>query len=86
MGAPDRHAKLAEKLCGDFNVILKAGKEEISIKYGCGVRQGDNLTPTLLIIVMQLVAEEIIKHMIFFMSISTIKVQVEEGDMKHRHS
>ena len=63
MGAPEKYVKWVEKLCGDFEVILKIGREEVCIRYGCGVRQGDNLAPTSLIIVMQLVAEDIIKQL-----------------------
>ena len=64
MGALDKFIQWVEKLYGDFNVILKVGKEEICIEYGCGVWQGDNLVPTLFIIVMQLVAENIINELI----------------------
>ena len=34
------------------------GKEEVGTRRGCGVRQGDNLAPTLFVIAMQLVAED----------------------------
>ena len=34
------------------------------IKYRYGMRQGDNLVPILFIIVMQLIAEDIIKELI----------------------
>ena len=47
------------KLYNDFWVTIKAGKEERTIKYGCGVRQGDNLAQTLFIIVIQIIAERI---------------------------
>ena len=63
MGAPEKYVKWIEKLHRDFGVTLKIGREEIYIKYGCGVRQGDNLAPTLFIIVMQLVAEDIIRQL-----------------------
>ena len=63
MGAPEKYIKWIEKLHQDFGVTLKIGREEIYIKYGCGVRQGDNLAPTLFIIVMQLVAEDIIRQL-----------------------
>ena len=62
MGALDRHEKWAGKLHGDFNVIPKAGKEEIRTKGSCEIRQGDNLASTVLIIVIQLEAEDFIKH------------------------
>ena len=37
MGAPERFIQWVEKLYGDFNVILKVGKEEIIIEYGYGI-------------------------------------------------
>ena len=52
-----------EKLHGDFSTLFKIGREEISAKHGCGVRQGDNFAPTMLIIVMPLVAQDILKHL-----------------------
>ena len=60
IGAPERHTRWVEKSCGDFEVILKIGKEDVAIPCGCGIWQGDNLAPTLLIIVVQLVSEDII--------------------------
>ena len=59
MSMPDRHIKLVEKLHGDFNEVLKISREEIANKYGCDVRQGDNIALNLLIEVMQLVPEDI---------------------------
>ena len=38
IGAPDKFIQWVEKLYGDFNVILKVRKEEICIKYRCGIR------------------------------------------------
>ena len=49
-----------EKLCSNFNVVLKVGNEEKEIECGRGTRQGDYLSPTLLMFVMQLVVEETI--------------------------
>ena len=43
-----------------FEVILKVGIEEIIIKHGCRVVQGDNLAPMLFIFVTQLVNEDIL--------------------------
>ena len=72
---------------GDFNAILKVGKEEISMKHGYGVRQGDNLSPTLLIIVMQLLVEDVIKRTkIKYAPMSIIKTQLEEGLMTKLYS
>ena len=61
MDAPEQHIKWVTKLHGDFEVVLKIGRVEARISHGCGVRQGDNLAPTLFIIVTKLAAEEIIK-------------------------
>ena len=52
MGAPDEYIKWVEESYVDFELFLKIGREEISIKYGFGVRKGGNLSPTLFIIVM----------------------------------
>ena len=46
--------QMGRKLHGAFEVLLKIGRQEISIKRGCKVRQEDNHTLTLLIIVVQL--------------------------------
>ena len=52
MGAPKKFINWVEKLYKDCNVSLKIGKEEVIINYGYGVKQGDNLAPTLFIIVI----------------------------------
>ena len=49
---PLKHIEWVEKLHGDFNIVLNLSKEDIIIKYGCRVRQGDNLAPTLFIIML----------------------------------
>jgi len=36
--APEKYIKWVEKLYGDFEVILKVGREEIAIQYRCGIR------------------------------------------------
>ena len=51
------------RLYKDLNVILKIGKEKAVIPYGCGVRQGDTLAPTLFIMVIQLATELAITRM-----------------------
>ena len=63
MGVPERHVKWIKKLHGDFEVLLKIGKEHARTRHGCGVRQGENLAPALFIIVMQLTAEDIIESL-----------------------
>ena len=35
MGAPEKHVKWVEKSYGDFDTILKTGREEACIRYGC---------------------------------------------------
>ena len=52
MGAPEKYMKWIEKLYGDFDVILKIGREEVCIRYGCRVCQGNNLVPILFIVIM----------------------------------
>ena len=47
-------------LHSDCDESLKIGKKKVIVKYGCEVKQGNNLSPALFMIVMQLV-EEIIK-------------------------
>ena len=63
IGALERCTRWVENLCGDFEVILKIGKEEIAIPCSCGVRKGDNFVPTIFIIVMCLVAEDTIDNL-----------------------
>ena len=63
MGARDKHIKWVEKSHSDFEVVLKIGREEISIKCRCGVRQGDNLDPASFFIFMQLVTEDILDEL-----------------------
>lgn len=46
MGVPKKFITWVEKLYKDCNVRLKIGKEEVIIKYGYRVKQGDNLAPT----------------------------------------
>ena len=60
MGAPDECVKWVETLCGDFEVVLNIGREEISFKHDCGVRKGVNLAPTLFTMSMQLVPEDML--------------------------
>ena len=38
IGVLERYIKWVEKLYGDFEVVLKVGREEIAIKYVCSMR------------------------------------------------
>ena len=48
---------MLKKLYKDFKIEIKLGKCKNHIPYSAGVKQGDNLDPTLFIIVMQFLAE-----------------------------
>ena len=56
----DKLIKLVKKQYSQFAVLLKIGKEQSKIKVGYGVRQDNNLAPTLFIIVMHIIFEDII--------------------------
>ena len=47
------------KLYNNFSVILKVGKEELSISYSCSVKQGDSLAPLLFCLVFQIAVEKV---------------------------
>ena len=51
-----------KKLYKDFRIEIKLGKCKNHIPYSAGVKQGDNLAPTLFIIVMQFLAELLEKN------------------------
>ena len=48
-----------KKLYNDSVVELKVGKFKHHIPYGCGVKQGDSVAPTLFIMVFQLAVMEL---------------------------
>ena len=48
MGAPKKVITWIEELHENYNVNLKIGKDEVIIKHGCRVKQGNDLAPTLL--------------------------------------
>ena len=50
------------KLYNNFKVKIIIKKEEQTIDFGCGVRQGDNLAGIIFNIVIQLAAEEVAKN------------------------
>ena len=52
LGVPNDLIIWTIKLYHNFMVIIKAGKEEISIPYGCRVKQGDSLAPMLFIMAL----------------------------------
>ena len=47
LGAPSNLIRWTMKLYCNFSVVLKIGSQELSIPYGCGVKQGDSLAPLL---------------------------------------
>ena len=61
MGSPLKYVEWVEKIQGDFNAVLNLAKEDIIIRHCYRVRQGDNLSPTLSIIALQLVAEYVLE-------------------------
>ena len=61
-GVPDDVKMWIMKLYTDCTVQLKVGKIKGQIPYGCGVKQGDNLAPTLFIMVIQLAAQDLEKE------------------------
>ena len=58
IGALEKHTNWIEKLCRDFEAVLSISSEDTSFKHACGVRQGNNLAPTLFIMFVQLVVED----------------------------
>ena len=56
-GIPDRPLQAIKKLYKNFKIELKIGKCKSQFEYSAGVKQGDNLAPTLFIIVMHFLAE-----------------------------
>ena len=57
IGPSPKCLEWTEKSHRDFNAVLDLAKDKISINNRCGARQGDNLAPTLFILVLQLAAE-----------------------------
>ena len=47
------------KLYHNFSVVLRIGGEELSIPYGCGVKQGNSLAPLLFLMVFQIAVESV---------------------------
>ena len=56
-GAPSKFCNTIERLYSNLSVSLKIGKEEATIPQTIGVRQGDNLSPVIFLLIMAAFAE-----------------------------
>ena len=56
-GILTRPLNIIKQLYKDFEIEIKLGKYKNNIPYSTGVKQDDNLAPTLFIIIMQFLAE-----------------------------
>jgi hypothetical protein len=56
-GAPPKFCSAIERLYSNLTVILKIGKEKAEINQGVGVRQGDNLSPVIFLLIMAAFSE-----------------------------
>ena len=52
-GFPPKMVRTIQNMYEKFQLVLKRGKEEVTIDYLTGVHQGDNLAPILLILVFK---------------------------------
>ena len=57
--APPKFCKAIECLYTDLAVVLKIGKEKLEINQTTGVRQGDNLSPIIFLLIMAAFSETI---------------------------
>ena len=62
-GTLEMHTRWIEKSCGHFEVMLKIGREDVRLTHGCEVRQVNNVSPILFIVVIQLATEDIMKSL-----------------------
>ena len=87
MVAPERCVRWVKNLHGDFEVVIKIGREEVRIKHECRMRPGDNMAQPLFIIVMQLVAEDIIAHLKKVgVDLLKIKYSIDDNGVLRSHS
>ncbi len=56
-GAPPKFCSAIERLYSNLTVILKIGKEKAEINQGVGVRQGDNLSLVIFLLIMAAFSE-----------------------------
>jgi hypothetical protein len=56
-GVPDLLVDVIRRLHHDTEIKIKVGKEERTIPYSVGVKQGDNMAPVLFLFLMQAMAE-----------------------------
>ena len=77
-GIPDSLISVIEKMYKDSIVSFKIGSESRDIKYGIGVKQGDNMAPVLFIYLMNAFAETLAEQMEF----RQIRVSMVPGNIK----
>ncbi|KAL7426046.1 hypothetical protein ACHAXH_000620, partial [Discostella pseudostelligera] len=57
LGAPPKFCNAIQRLYSDLTVTLKIGKETADIPQSVGVRQGDNLSPVIFLLIMTAFSE-----------------------------
>ena len=87
MGAPKKFITRVENPYENCNINLKIRKEEVIIEHGYGVKQGDNLAPTLFVIDMQLAVEDILLNFkLNNLDLTRMKCEIESsGTLKVQH-
>ena len=61
-GVPEHMTGVIERLYKDAEIKIKIGKEERTIPYSVGVKQGDNMAPVLFLFLMQALSETLEKE------------------------
>jgi exonuclease III len=61
-GVPDHLVDVIRRLYHNTEIKIKVGKEERTIPYSVGVKQGDNMAPVLFLFLMQAMAEALEKE------------------------
>jgi exonuclease III len=61
-GVPEHLVDVIRRLYHDSEIKLKVGREERTIPYSVGVKQGDNMAPVLFLFLMQAMAEALEKE------------------------
>ena len=61
LGAPPKFCNAIQRLYSNLVVTLKIGKEKADISQGVGVRQGDNLSPVIFLLIMAAFSDEVLE-------------------------